>query len=221
MIVEGEKLWMEWLKNNKAQSFAALKVFAANYHYFSLNQVIAFSNIFQAFPPTDREALSMMASVLYDEMGRGRPEQVHSVLFEQFAHAVGVEDDLLPLPQDAVLPGVRGYVNSLNEGFKSNSLPRVLACYEFLENTAVETYAPLLKVLRDLGIGEESLSFFSLHTVVEPHHAAVARELVSKQQFSPEQRRDYQGQLLILERQWGKFWGDIYEASTGRVNDGG
>ncbi len=215
MHISMERKWMEWLLNHRDESAAALRIFAANYHYFSLHQAISFATMFSVILPTDRDALSMLASVLYDELGRGEAGQAHSILFERFAVAVGVDACALPLKEGEVLDGVRGYVEALREGFGRGSLPRALATYVFLEATAVETYAPLLQVLRELGFSEEALQFFSLHTVVEPQHAAASKALVARQRLSPAQHEKYENQGLILKQCWEKFWEDIYQASAG------
>jgi hypothetical protein len=207
---KSEEKWIAWLKA-QPKPRPALQVFARNYHFFSLNQIVAFARIFQVVPATDRESLALLAAVVFDELGHGSTERVHSVIFERFAAEVGVDIATLPIASDDVVPGVRGYVEAIREGFGS-ALSRALATYVFLENSAVETYLPLVQALRELGVSEDGAEFFALHSELEVEHAAAARAMVERQRFDAAQQMEFDGQIAALRSHWERFWGDIHRA---------
>jgi hypothetical protein len=66
-----EQRWMKWL-GGLANWKSALCDFVTHYHYFSVNQVIAFSRLFGCLPRTDRDSLAMLAEVLFEELGNGK-----------------------------------------------------------------------------------------------------------------------------------------------------
>ncbi len=212
-----EQDWIEWLGTLK-DPHPALRAFSKSYHYFSLHQVIAFARLFQAIPFCDRKSLAMLADVLHEELGRGSEKRVHSVLFERFAAAVGVDVSTLPLAEADVLPGVLAYVHELETAFGGKSLPYALATYQFLESSAVETYGPLLARLRSLGFSEDDLEFFALHAEVEVEHAQSARDMVERQRFTTQELEQYHGQLERLQGLWNQFWSDIISASRQAIS---
>lgn len=105
-------------------------MFARHYHWFSLQQVLAFAGIFQVVPAEDRTSLSELAVGLADELGGGHVDAVHSVMFERFAEEVGVDLDTLPLAAAQVLPAVQAYVEKLRRAF-SESVVAAAAAYRF------------------------------------------------------------------------------------------
>ncbi len=204
-----ELLWLEWMKQQN-DPFPALRVFSENYHYFSINQAVSFARLFSVVPAYDRESLVFLADMLYQELGQGKQNSVHSVIFERFAKAVGVDLTNLPLAADKVVEGVRWYACELDKGF-GGSLPCALATYQFVEGSGVDTYAPLLGILRGMGLSEEDLEFFTLHAEVEIDHTAVAATIVqrARKTFTPEQNQAFDTQKWLLQRAWEQFWGDI------------
>lgn len=206
-----EFCWMEWLEQ-QSDVRPALQAFCKQYHYFSLNQVIAFSRLFSVVGPNDRNSLALLASVLFEELGLGDPKKVHSVLFERFAVACGVDLAELPLKPSHVVSGVRSYVLELHSAFGGASLPRALATYQFLESSAVETYGPLLLLLTRLKFSADVLEFFSLHATVEVEHAAAAQKMVDRAAFSAEAKAEFDDQTALLQRCWQEFWSDIWQA---------
>ncbi len=206
---QNEILWLEWMKQQD-DPFPALKVFSENYHYFSIHQAVSFSRLLTVVDPYDRESLVFMADMLHQELGGGKQNRVHSVIFERFAKAVGVDLTKLPLAADQVVEGVRWYACELDKGF-GGSLPCALATYQFVEGSGVDTYAPLLDILRDMNISEEDLEFFTLHAEVEIDHTAIAANIVkrARETFTPEQNQVFDTQKWLLQRAWEQFWGDI------------
>ncbi|MDJ0732636.1 MAG: iron-containing redox enzyme family protein [Nostocaceae cyanobacterium] len=200
---------MEWIKQQD-DPYPALRVFSENYHYFSINQAVSFARLFSVIPAHDRDSLVFLADMLHQELGQGKSDTVHSVIFERFAKAVGVDMSKLPLAADQVVEGVRWYACELDRGF-GGSLPCALATYQFVEGSGIDTYAPLLGILRDIGLSEEDLEFFTLHAEVEIDHTAIAANIVerARETFTPEQNQAFNTQKWLLQRAWEQFWGDI------------
>ena len=208
MTSKTEQEWIDWLYRLK-DPFPALRVFCVHYHYFSVQQVIAFSGLIRRVSPLDSMALSMLSEVLYEELGRGDPKRVHSVLFERFVKAVRGDLHSFPIDETKVLPGVRRYVAELYRAFNDAPLPESLAAYCFLESSAVETYGVLLRALRFFGIGEHALEFFILHSRVEEEHARAANQLLNMQSFEQEELALIAEENKRLGALWNDFWNDI------------
>jgi len=206
-----EREWINWLRT-LPDPLPALRTFTRHYHYFSLNQVVAFSRLLAALTPTDRESMTVLAQVLFEELGEGKLQSVHSILFERFSKSVGIAGVELPLSPSQVLNGVRWYVCELELAFGGSSLPRALATYCFLESSAVATYPPLLEALRAQGFSEGDLEFFVRHATIEVEHAATANRLVERANLSGEQGIAFDDQLRLLEKCWRAFWEDISKA---------
>ena len=204
---------MKWLNQIETcqDPKESLRVFCHNYYYFSLNQVLAFSEILSKIDPFDRETLAILAQTIYDELGCGDAEAVHSVLFAKFMRAVGANPDNQPLSHN-VLPHIRNYIDELRIAFSGDSLPKALASYVFLEKSATETYSPLFDTIKKAipELSADDLYFFSMHATLEPEHEKAARALVAKQRFSLIQQNEYEQQYHHLASCWELFWQDIY-----------
>ncbi len=202
-----EGRWISWL-GQTSDAEGALQAFCPHYFYFSYRQVVAFSGLFTKVDPLDRESLAMLADVLHEELGRDDPEQVHSRLFECFAASVNVTPADLRIDPEQVLPGVRAYVAELERAFGHGSRPEALAAYLFLESSAVDTYAPLVKSLLALGYGDADVEFFERHAGVEPEHAAAAEEMMRRHGLSEEDAA-VRAQTQRLALLWREFWEQI------------
>lgn len=211
-IASAEREWLVWLAE-QPDPIPALRLFATHYHFFSLRQVIAFTGLFRRVSPTDRESLASLGEVLHEELGGGNPRQVHSILFERFARAVGVDIDRLPLSEHVVAPGIRAYVDTLFEIFDGESAAAACAAYVFLESSAVETYQPLLATLTSLGIHPDALEFFARHAQVEPGHKEAA-EAIAGRYVDDTTRADYEATIARLAAKWNGFWRSVAEMTT-------
>lgn len=207
-----EQQWITWLGSQK-DARSCVRLFVPQYHFFSINQVIAFSGLFRLVPKAQRESLAMLADVLHEELGRNQPGRVHSVLLERFAKAAGVDCELLPLSANQVVKGVKAYVDELYDIFFNGPLPRALAGYKFLESSAVETYGPLTKALKHIGFANHEVEFFELHAQVEVEHAAAADEMLKRQNFSAIDNNKVIEQSGRMQKLWSEFWTDIARVS--------
>lgn len=185
-----------------------IQKFCEQYFYFSQNQIVAFSKLLQLLPSNDNEALALIASVIYDELGRGKPAGVHSVLFSNFAKRFGAN---LKKNTDDIVPGVKNYVIQLDQIFGGRSLPAALATYWFLEKSAVETYDPVLKLLKTNfpDLTENDLEFFTLHTEMEPEHEKAASEMNKRFLHTENDKDIYEKQVTNMSTLWDTFWTDI------------
>lgn len=203
----GKSYFIESLKNSPDKT-GFVRTFCEQYHYFSQHQIIAFSKLMQLLPPSDNESLALVASVLYDELGRGEPAGVHSVLFSRFANKFGADTGL---PASSIVAGVKDYVLLLHEAFGGKSLPAALATYWFLEKSAVETYDPVLALMKESfpELSEKDLEFFILHTCMEPEHEKAATAMCDRLLSGTEDNAAFRLQVQRMDEQWEKFWTDI------------
>jgi len=213
-----EARFIDWL-GGLPDPWPALRRYAEQYQYFSLHQIRAFSQIILRLPPTDRAAASLVASVLHDELGRGQPDEVHSVLFENFARSVGVDVARLPLQRADLVAGVRMYVDELFDAFgPDTTIARALATYLFLERSAVSTYAPMLEVLRRPRFEGVDLTFFELHAVMEVEHERAAAALVDRYvSAAAEAVAARDRQMARMAALWEAFWTDVHAHCAGAV----
>ena len=198
---------IEWIARLEkcGNPMAALRIFACQYHYFSLHQIIAFAKIISLIPPLDAASLSEVGKVIYEELGEGQADRVHSVLFREFAVAVGVGRDALPIDAKVVCPAILKYLHALNDAFQNGPLPKAIASYVFLEQSAVRTYDPLLASLQKLQIDANALRFFEIHTIVEREHAGAADRIARDYHLSTGDSL-FGGQLDYLDSLWQQFW---------------
>ncbi len=152
-----------------------------------------------------------MAKVVYEELGEGRADRVHSVLFRRFAEFVGVPPERLPLPRNEVLPAMLGYLAELDSVFTGSSIERAAAGYLFLEESAVRAYEPLLALFEEIGLDKAALEFFEIHTRIEIGHAGVAKALAER--YNVASTADFIQQYLKLETLWDSFWDELCRES--------
>lgn len=206
--IEAEELrFLEFLSRSAAPR-PALACFAPHYHFFSLHQVRAFSQIFRVLPAHDRDALALVARVLHEEMGAGVASEAHSRLFERFANTVGF-DRPLPVPEQQVCAGVIRYLRELESAFGA-TLGRALGAYVFLEESAVATYPRFLDAIRAAGIDDDHAQFFVVHAELELHHARAARGLADRLLPSlGSEREAFDLERAALAEAWGGMWRDL------------
>lgn len=198
--------------NQSPNKRLALQGFCSQYHYFSLHQIQAFSEILSYFPAHDRVSLCELAKTVYEEMGSGHPEKVHSLLFEKFAYACGMDPSLFPIKNELILPEIKEYISALRDSFSSRNVPRALSAYVFLENTAVDMYPLFYTELKKLDFSDEALEFFSEHAYLEPHHLETAQKLVERQNFTQEDWAIYHAEQRVLSEAYANFWKALIEA---------
>ncbi len=203
-----ERLFFDAVRRSDAPT-KLLARFGVQYHFFSLHQIHAFCGIFRLLNATEREVTATIAEVVFEELGEGDSKRIHSVLLENFLSEVGVVCSSLPLERDAVVPGVRDYVDALYSAFWGNDRARALATYCFLENSAIETYPALVALLSECGISKQNLEFFELHSGLEIEHAAAASRLASQLVVSSEDSTRFNHQFSAMNETWNRFWNDI------------
>lgn len=205
--MNGKQIFIsEFEKSQTKEIFA--KKYCEQYYYFSQRQIIAFSKILSLFPLDDTRALSLVASVIHDELGESNPNRVHSRLFKNFAENFTRS---LPIGDERIVDGVKDYIRVLDDSFSKGPLAKALAAYQFLEKSAVETYAPLLNIFRRCfrNLTEEDLLFFSVHVEMEPNHEQSAAELIKHYNFSGEDKEIFDIHFDTMAKKWDKFWVDI------------
>jgi pyrroloquinoline quinone (PQQ) biosynthesis protein C len=204
-----EQTWIQWIRETENPS-EGLRQFAAHYHYFSVHQITSLTKLVQLLSPTDAQSLAELGQVIFDELGEGDARHVHSVMFQRFARALGVDPALLPLQSADVLPSVRAYLEALDTAFSGPDLGRAIGAYVFLERSAVRLYQPLLEALAGAGVPHEALEFFRVHAEVELRHSGTAEALVLR--LCPAQapiRESFDAELEHLAALWNAIFRDL------------
>lgn len=204
-------VFLNTLKKQKDKRLA-LQEFCRQYHYFSVNQILAFSKMSLRYSQLDLISICEISKTVYEEYGSGNPARIHSVLFEKMAYACGVKKGELPQPSQKILPAIKKYIQNLDDAFSTGTLAQALSAYVFLETTAVKMYPKFLTALESMGFNEDELDFFSEHANLEPKHLATAIALVENQHFSPTDQQAYESQFLILDKSYREFWNVLNQA---------
>jgi hypothetical protein len=100
----------------------------------------------------------------------------------------------------------------LDAAFGGTSLARALATYCLLESSAVDTYGPLLSILRGFRFTDLDLEFIEKDATIEVEHAAAAAKMVERAGLSSKERIELDDQTVLLERCWQVFWRDIWRS---------
>ncbi|WP_398494365.1 iron-containing redox enzyme family protein [Variovorax sp.] len=183
-----------------------LSHWATNYHFFSTSQAKLLALVVCALPETDHDALTEVTKALYEEYGSGNVEAVHSRLFARFCLALGLHAEQLPISRNAVEPGILGYLQAIEAGYRSADLAVVLGTYCFLERSAVMSYPLMHDRLLELGFSPAELVFFSTHIVQEAQHDLGASSMMRRFIGSASQQRAFDRQLLRMQEAWSQFW---------------
>ena len=182
----------------------AMQEFCRQYYYFSINQILAFSKMSLRYHQLDRQAICDIAKTIYEEYGSGKPERIHSVLFEKMLFACGVtKEDIIP---DKIYPSTKAYIQALDDAFAKGTLSQALSAYVFLEKTAVNMYPRFLTALKSYNFSDEEIDFFIEHAYLEPKHLETAYALVEQQYFTEADKQLFERQFLILEHCYSQFW---------------
>ena len=185
----------------------ALVRFARQYHWFSQNQVVAFSRMLVQVPPSEVTTLAELAEVLFDELGRGVVDDAHSLVFARFARSVGLSGEL-PIPESAVVPEVAAYLALLHRCFETDLVAGATA-YRFLEASAVASYGPLLAAFRAV-VPAADLHFFEVHAELEPAHLARADAAIER--LIPTGASGTVAAITAeLEAAWDGFWAGLVQ----------
>ena len=128
----------------------------------------------------DEHARMVIAESLFDEMGRGDPNQTHAELFRRFTRAIGITDEELEaMPirletQEMIdkymkLPEEHGYLAGLgaisygSEGIVSTLYAHLIGC------------AP-----EGASLSKDSLAFFELYSKLDCDHARALADVVAR-----------------------------------------
>ncbi|MBS0342174.1 MAG: iron-containing redox enzyme family protein [Proteobacteria bacterium] len=192
----------------------ALARWARQYHFFSGSQARLLGLVVGALDMQDHASLVEVTRALFEEYGSGQRDAVHSQLFARFCAALQLDPAQLPLAPCDVLPGVLGYVQAIDAGYRSTRPGVMLATYCFLERSAVLSYPLMLERLQALGFSPEDLTFFSTHVVQEAAHEQGAFQMAHRLLRTTQEAHGFKQQVERMQEAWMCFWAHFGSAAA-------
>lgn len=130
---------------------------------------------------TEDEAVAdELTTVLYSELGEGRPKNRHELLYRDFLRSVGIDvHDALTRP---MLPSTRAYIEGMEQLYSSGNHATALGASFGLENMAITMWdhlIPGLTVLRATRYPSMDMTYFTFHRELEVTHEDAMRKAVA------------------------------------------
>jgi hypothetical protein len=159
-----------------------------------------------------------LAENYWDEMGLGKLEDMHTVMFERstsYARAIlarrGI-DVARAIPPAALKNGNLLLMYALRRQYA----PRLLGALTILEHTAPYRFARTVRALRRLGAPESAIAYHDLHVTVDANHGKqlIERVLMPMVQRGPEVLREICVGCLIRYRIAVDYYRSIENASA-------
>lgn len=129
---------------------------------------------------TEDEAVAdELTTVLYSELGDGRPKNRHERLYRDFLRSVGIDvHDALSRP---MLPSTRAYIEGMEQLYSSGNHAMALGASFGLENMAITMWdhlLPGLTTLRSTRYPLMDMTYFTFHRALEASHEAAMKKAV-------------------------------------------
>lgn len=130
---------------------------------------------------TEDEAVAdELTTVLYSELGDGRPKNRHELLYRDFLRSVGIDvHDALTRP---MLPSTRAYIEGMERLYSCGNHALALGASFGLENMAITMWdhlIPGLTVLRATRYPSMDMTYFTFHRELEVTHEDAMRKAVA------------------------------------------
>ncbi len=130
---------------------------------------------------TEDEAVAdELTTVLYSELGDGRPKNRHELLYRDFLRSVGIDvHDALTRP---MLPSTRAYIEGMERLYSSGNHALALGASFGLENMAITMWdhlIPGLTVLMSTRYPQMDMTYFAFHRDLEATHEDAMRKAVA------------------------------------------
>ena len=130
---------------------------------------------------TEDEAVAdELTTVLYSELGDGRPKNRHELLYRDFLRSVGIDvHDALSRP---MLPSTRAYIEGMEQLYSSGNHAMALGASFGLENMAITMWdhlLPGLTALRSTRYPLMDMTYFTFHRALEASHEAAMKKAVA------------------------------------------
>lgn len=166
---------------------------------------------------TEDEAVAdELTTVLYSELGDGRPKNRHELLYRDFLRSVGIDvHDALTRP---MLPSTWAYIEGMEQLYSSGNHAMALGASFGLENMAITMWdhlIPGLTQLRNTRYPEMDMTYFTFHRELETRHEAAMKKAVAavdgagaagSGKMTEQEREDFRrGMTAVLDYLEG-FW---------------
>lgn len=160
----------------------------------------------------------VLAANYWDEMGRGEPAEVHTVLHQRLSAALGLaEQPSAAVPESALLRGVLGSFLALSRAHQ----PEAVGAFGLIELQAGSRCRWVLKALDRLGAPSDAVPFYAEHAEADPRHGrdwldhAVA-ELAADPRWAAGMVRGARWRAAV----GSAFFADALDLVRGSVHDG-
>ncbi len=130
---------------------------------------------------TEDEAVAdELTTVLYSELGDGRPKNRHELLYRDFLRSVEINvHDAMTRP---MLPSTRAYIEGMERLYSSGNHALALGASFGLENMAITMWdhlIPGLTVLMSTRYPQMDMTYFTFHRELEATHEAAMKKAVA------------------------------------------
>lgn len=130
---------------------------------------------------TEDEAVAdELTTVLYSELGDGRPKNRHELLYRDFLRSV--EIDVHEAMTRPMLPSTRAYIEGMERLYSSGNHDMALGASFGLENMAITMWdhlIPGLTVLMSTRHPQMDMTYFVFHRELEATHEAAMKKAVA------------------------------------------
>ena len=130
---------------------------------------------------TEDEAVAdELTTVLYSELGDGRPKNRHELLYREFLRSVGI--DVHEAMSRLMLPSTRAYIDGMEQLYSSGNHVMALGASFGLENMAITMWdhlIPGLRILRASRHPRMDMTYFTFHRDLESTHEEAMKKAVT------------------------------------------
>src|SRR5207245_5985280 len=130
---------------------------------------------------TEDEAVAdELTTVLYSELGDGRPKNRHELLYRDFLRSVGM--DVHEAMARPMLPSTRAYIDGMEQLYSSGNHAMALGASFGLENMAITMWdhlIPGLQILQSSRYLQMDMTYFTFHRELESTHEDAMKKAVA------------------------------------------
>ena len=159
-----------------------VQLFLENYY---VNNCIFHLHIASQSMSVPFEIRPELAQNFYDELGEGRRDRAHPVLFLKNFDAFGRPDSVTPLAESLHLMNTKIYCSMLAGSYHVG-----LGCFGFIEVTMPTQMRAILAGLGRSGLSRDNLEFWRLHISIDEVHGKTWFEEMRQLITTPEQAQD-------------------------------
>src|SRR3989440_5918055 len=134
----------------------------------------------QLVNPEDEAVADELTTVLYSELGDGRPKNRHELLSRDFLRSVGI--DVHEAMTRPMLPSTRAYIEGMEQLYSSGNHAMALGASFGLENMAITMWdhlIPGLQILQSSRYPQMDMMYFTFHRELEATHEDAMKKAVA------------------------------------------